>query len=64
MVGLVAFLINSSFSVKDADPMYWAVLGIAGSIAVVHARLSVAAGSVPGSANASPAATPDLQVPR
>ena len=64
MVGLLAFLINSSFSVKDADPMYWAVLGIAGSIAVVHARLSVAAGSAPESAGATPATAPDPQVPR
>ena len=49
MVGLVAFLVNSSFSVKDYDPMFWALLGTAGSIIVVHNRLSREIPAGPGS---------------
>jgi O-antigen ligase len=47
MIGLVAFLINTNFSVKDADPIYWAILGVAGSIVVLHTRLSGEAGAAP-----------------
>ncbi len=39
LIGLVAFLINTSFSVKHSDPLLWALLGLAGSVVVVHRRL-------------------------
>jgi putative inorganic carbon (hco3(-)) transporter len=38
-ITLVAFLINTSFSVKDADPLLWATLGISASVIVVFRKI-------------------------
>jgi O-antigen ligase len=37
-VSLVCFCINTMFSVKDHDPIYWAALYIAGSLCVIYHR--------------------------
>lgn len=35
-ISFICFLINSSFSVKDHDPMYWMILYLAGAAIAIH----------------------------
>jgi len=57
LIGLVAFLINTTFSVKDSDPLLWALLGTAGSVVVVRKRLVDAAAAASDSAPVVPCAS-------
>lgn len=36
LFSLICFLINTTFSVKDHDPCYWAILSIAGGLCIIY----------------------------
>jgi O-antigen ligase len=38
LISFLSFLINTSFSVKDHDPIYWAILALAGILCSIYIR--------------------------
>jgi len=38
LISFICFFINTSFSVKDHDPMFWTVLALIGIIGMIHKR--------------------------
>jgi O-antigen ligase len=52
LIALVAFLVDTTFSVKYADPLLWTLLGLAGNVAVVQKALSADSATGTGEAGA------------
>ena len=45
LIAMAAFLVGSMFGVKDTDPLLWVLLGISGSIVIVHRRMTSEGGT-------------------
>ena len=40
LISLIAFIVNTSFSVKDYEPMYWALLSLTGVVYVLYRNVT------------------------